>query len=372
MFVLNSDRSQCKRVAILSSKLRHVVLWFIGFQFLIGLTLASSSCSPKTTPNIKVQFVNSEVGWIVGRNLWRTDDGGATWTAVRLDGFGTFKAEYIGYGHRAIQFIDPDFGIQLGPGVLARTVDGGRTWSEHPLPKPTRQDIPPPQTVVFISRDLGWLVGEFIYRTSDGAKTWQPLSRPPSGGFEGETPRQFYPTYTDYMPALVFTDAHHGVLARVDGSIYVTEDGGVTWEKTFAVDRKIRDLIFVDHSTGWIAGTEGMLLRTDDGGRTWHDIPTHISVTLHSISFAGKRIGCAAGDNGTILYTHDSGRTWRKGSINGFSGSIPPLGSISLLDENRAWAVGGSAERFELSLTAPSSFVVRTDDGGISWHKVDL
>lgn len=359
------------RSTALRSKVRHVGLCSMGLQLLLGLAVVTSSCSGNGTPNVKVQFVNPKVGWIVGKNLWRTEDGGVTWTAVRGAGFGTFDSEYIGYGHRAIQFVDPDFGIQLGAGVLAKTVDGGRTWSEYPLPESTGQDIPP-QTVVFLSRELGWLVGKFIYRTNDGAKTWQALTKTPLGPSQVEPDRQFHPTYADYMPALWFTDSSHGVMARVDGHIYVTNDGGVSWEKVFTADRMIRDLVFVDRNTGWIVGTEGLLMKTDDGGRVWNVIPTHTEVTLHSISFGGKRVGCAAGDNGTILCTNDSGKTWGKRSINGLSAPISPLGSISLLDENRAWAVGGKSQAAEPSLTSPSSLVVRSDDGGLNWYVVDL
>lgn len=343
----------------------------MSLQLLFGLAVVTSSCSGNGTPNVKVQFVNPKVGWIVGKNLWRTEDGGVTWTAVRGAGFGTFKAEYIGYGHRAIQFVDPDFGIQLGSGVLAKTVDGGRTWSEHPLPQLTGQDTPP-QTVVFLSRELGWLVGKFIYRTNDGAKTWQALTKTPLDPSQVEPHRQFHPTFADYMPALWFTDSSHGVMAQVDGDIYITSDGGVNWEKIFTADRMIRDLVFVDRNTGWIVGRDGLLLKTDDGGRTWNVIPTYTDVTLNSISFAGNRIGCAVGDTGTILCTNNSGRTWRKGSISGLSEPIPPLGSISLLDENRAWAVGGRSVPIEPSLTAGSSFVVRSDDGGVNWYVVNL
>lgn len=34
------------------------------------VTLLTSSCSGTGTPNVKVQFVNSKVGWVGGRNLW--------------------------------------------------------------------------------------------------------------------------------------------------------------------------------------------------------------------------------------------------------------------------------------------------------------
>ena len=373
MLVITLVHQGCiRRSRVLGITMRQLVLCCTGLMLLSSLTLVTSSCSGKDSPNVKVQFVNSKVGWIIGKNLWRTEDGGVTWKALRSDGFGTFKAEYIGYGHRAIQFVDPDFGIQLGPGVLAKTVDGGRTWSEqHSLPPGTRDDIPP-QTVLFVSRELGWLVGESIYRTTDGATTWQALSKTPLSRSSMEPDREFPPTYTDYMPSLWFTDSDHGVMACVDGNVYITNDGGVMWEKVFTADKRISDLVFVDRNSGWIVGTDGFLSRTDDGGRTWNVIQTHTDVTLHSISFAGRQIGCSAGDKGTILCTNDGGITWRKGSINGVSGPIPPLGSISMLDETHAWAVGGRSQPSEPSLTTPSSFIVRSDDGGLNWYIVNL
>ena len=351
--------------------MRQIILCTVGLGLFTTLTLLTSSCYSAGTPNIKVQFVNSRVGWIIGRNLWRTEDGGANWSVVRSDGFGTFKAEYVGYGHRAIQFADPDFGVQLGPGLIAMTVDGGRTWSEqHPLPEPVNRQIAP-QTVLFISRELGWLVGEFIYKTTDGAKSWQALSKMPLGDSQTQQDPKLG-TYTDFMPALWFTDSNHGVMARVDGKIYITNDGGVTWEKVFTAGKTIRDLVLLDDKSGWIVGADGFMSRTDDGGRTWKTVQSQSDVTLNSISFAGKRVGCVAGESATILCTNDGGMTWRRGSINGLATQIPPLGSISLRDETHAWAVGGNSDPMMPSATAPSSLVIRSDDGGLNWYVVRL
>ena len=351
--------------------MRQVVSSITGLLLLLELTLVASSCSGTGSPNIKVQFVNSRVGWIVGRNLWRTDDGGANWKVVRGDGFGTFEAEYIGYGHRVIHFVDPDFGVQLGPGVLAKTVDGGRTWSEdYSLPQQADKATPP-QTVLFISRELGWLVGEFIYKTTDGAKTWQTLGKMPLDDPEVEQNPKLG-SYTDYMPSLWFRDSNHGVLAQVDGKVYATNDGGATWEKVYTAGKPIRDLVFVDEKTGWIVGVEGLMLRTDDSGRSWKVIQTNTDVTLNSISFSGKRTGCAVGYDGIIMCTTDGGTTWRKGNIKGVPDPVPPLGSISLVDDTHAWAVGGNSDPMKPSTTAPSSFVVRSDDGGLNWYVVNL
>ena len=355
---------------MLQLTMRLIVFRTVGLGLFTALTFLTSSCYSAGTPNIKVQFVNPRVGFIVGGRLWRTEDGGASWSVVRSGGFGTFKAEYVGYGHRAIQFVDPQFGVQLGPGLIAMTVDGGQTWSDqHPLPEPVNRQIAP-QTVLFISRELGWVVGEFIYKTTDGARSWQVLSKMPLGDSQSEQDPKLG-TYTDFMPSLWFMDSNHGVMARVDGKIYLTDDGGVTWEKVFTSGKTIRDLIFLDDNSGWIVGSEGFMARTDDAGRTWKTVQSQSDVTLNSISFAGKLIGCVAGESATILCTNDGGITWRKSSINGLS-TPTPLGSISLRDETHAWAVGGNSDPIKPSATAPSSLVIRSDDGGRNWYVVPL
>lgn len=142
------------------------------------------------------------------------------------------------------------------------TVDGGRTWSEQrPLPPPVNRQIAP-QTVLFISRELGWVVGEFIYKTNDGARSWQLLSKMPLGDSQTQQDPKLG-TYADFMPALWFTDSNHGVVARLDGKIYVTHDGGVSWERVFTAGNTIRDLIFLDDKNGWIVGADGYISRTE-------------------------------------------------------------------------------------------------------------
>ncbi|HZE71264.1 MAG TPA: YCF48-related protein [Pyrinomonadaceae bacterium] len=344
------------------------VLWLISSS---ACSLVGTPNIGGGTPNIKVQFVNSRAGWIVGERLWRTDDGGLTWKTVRSNGFGTFKAEYVGYGHRAIQFIDSEVAVQLVGNTLAKTTDGGRTWAQKlPIPTPDNQDIPP-QTVFFFSRELGWIVGELVYRTTDGGSNWQVVSSTPLGDSQNQRNMRIAPAYADYMPSLWFTDPKHGVMARLDGEVYATSDGGDTWQLVLRADRRINDLIFVDAQDGWMVGTEGFLAKTVDGGRTWTTLRTPTTADLNSISFAGKRIGCAVGEDGTILFTKDGGLTWNIAPIP-FTRSRPPLASIGFADELHAWAVGGNSDPMKPSLSAPSSVVVATDDGGQTWRVVQL
>jgi photosystem II stability/assembly factor-like uncharacterized protein len=342
--------------------------------FLGGLLLAMGtyvSCTSNSAPNIKVQFVNSQVGWIVGPRLLKTIDGGKTWTEVRHEGFGTFEAEYIGYGHRAIQFIDTNVAVQLGGNVIAKSLDGGRTWANGlTIPKHPAQDNPP-ESVFFISPDIGWVVGESVYGTNDGGRTWLELCPTPVGDSQRQRNMRIAPAYANYMPTVWFSDTKTGLMARLDGEIFSTADGGKTWEKTWSVDKSITDMFFTGAKDGWIVGNEGLVASTSDGGRTWRSIPLQTKANLTSVFFVNKLVGCAAGYGGEIWYTKDGGVTWKKASITGLL-TPSPLASVSFADELHGWIVGGNSDSWEPSLLSPSNVILATEDGGQSWKLVKL
>lgn len=65
--------------------------------------------------------------------------------------------------------------------------------------------------------------------------------------------------------------ANHWVVAS-DMGLYITKDGGSSWEKTFSVQNSCK-LAFYDNLTGYAANTDGVY-RTVDGGNSWYKIFT--------------------------------------------------------------------------------------------------
>jgi photosystem II stability/assembly factor-like uncharacterized protein len=323
------------------------------------------SCSDRS-PNVRVQFVNSQVGWIVGPRLLQTKDGGRTWQAIRSDGYGTFKAESIGFGHRLIQFIDPNFGVQLDLHAIAKTQDGGGTWSEE-VSIPKKGEIPS-GSLFFLSRDVGWLVTEAVYQTRDGGRTWKRLAQTPLGLDHRQRQMRIAPTMANFIPALWFTDSEHGIMARLDGEIYHTRDGGQTWTKTWSQERKFTDIFFVDNQNGWITGNQGFIAGTKDGGVTWSPVVTSTQMDLNSIFFISDKLGWAVGSRSTILYTKDGGATWAKARVSGLTPA--PLASVSFADPLHGWAVGGNSDPMYPSLLAPSNVVLSSEDGGQIWRSI--
>ena len=114
-----------------------------------------------------MKFINRNFGYVTGNrpgsgeNLFRTTDGGATWTPVYPNG---------GY---SIDFIDANHGWVLNTGGLGyRTTDGGATWQQMLLPN--QGFTPSILKLDFINQNDGWAVGwdGYAAHTTNGGATW--------------------------------------------------------------------------------------------------------------------------------------------------------------------------------------------------------
>ena len=105
-----------------------------------------------------------------------TTDGGKTWTKryqsgrpYELTWKSSFPTRQVGYV--TVQSYNPDKTVSRR--VVAKTTDGGKTWTEIPL----ADDFNLREFGIgFINKDLGWVGGSTTgYETTDGGKTWRPV-----------------------------------------------------------------------------------------------------------------------------------------------------------------------------------------------------
>ena len=202
-----------------------------------------------------------------------------------------------------------------GYGTILRTIDSGRTWFRQGEGQLAAVEL---SGVCAVDSDTAWVVG-----------------------------------YSDDYAA-----------------VYYTGDGGLTWaRKGSAVEIPDVDLFKVSSPDGihvWAAG-EGVILYSGNGGAGWsNQIPSgYEDIHLQGVAAPDAQTVWVTGGpkDGypTILKSVDGGASWIRQS----GGDVTTPGynhilGISALDENNAWAIGGSD-------SSEGWFILKTADGGDTW-----
>ncbi len=281
----------------------------------------------------------------------------------------------------AVQFLDPLHGWigvtdtpyskgqkGLSGGVLLRTVDGGHRW------KVMARTKFPILAIDFASPQNGFVLagGEWVgipqftlYRGTDGGGPLQELSHPrPDAG----------------VAVMHFSSPTQGFIVS-QNTLDVTTDGGRTWQASSAQPRPgffggpmSYAPAFLSASTGFTALGNG-IMRTTDGGRSWQSVYAlpNGNGADGPVTFATPEVGYAAvwvtstpppyQFSSVILRTDDGGTSWHvvSGGPPGGTqiGSPPPIGAEVLA----AWGKENVAVRVQGRL-----YISR--DGGATWKSV--
>jgi photosystem II stability/assembly factor-like uncharacterized protein len=221
-----------------------------------------------------------------------------------------------------------------------------------------------------------------VLKTTDAGASWSAVLQAPGREVVG----------------LDFVDASNGAVLTDEGAVFVTADGGRTWEAAggpgaFAKGAgfagaapEFRGVFFLDEANGWAVGARDAVptdragrggvrpvaARTADGGRTWAEgrIPAEApGVALSRAFFVDARTGWAAGGDidddvpgGLLLATEDGGATWRPA---GADLRQKPT-DVCFVDHRRGWLVGQTEDQ-ETSRAGPSE-ILTSEDGGATWR----
>ena len=256
-------------------------------------------------PTTTVGFAAAELG-----QVWKTTDGGATWTEVMNANF-----PYYWYGIHAFSptnVVVSGFNDSNFQGILRWSKDGGATWSSDVVLTTSGWLF----RVRFANAKVGLVIDGLNlnaanagHYTSDGGGTgtdWTAVVPDPSGGWFGN---QF-----SLLP-----NSH----ARASGITYCSStNDGATWTCGPPVDSVFDGPVFFASDTaGWVGGgeispsVEGWVHRTTDGGNTWSARTLDGPWPIREIMFLDSNSGWAAGGNlytgvGGIYYSSDGGQTW--------------------------------------------------------------
>lgn len=366
-----------------------------------------------------------------GGGVWKTTDAGTTWRNVSDGYFNTGSvgalavAEsdpnvvYVGMGESPVRGVTTTY----GDGVY-RSTDGGQTWTHLGLERTSQISglrIHPtnPDVVYVAAQGSPWTANpeRGIYRTTDGGQTWElVLHVSDKAGasdlsMDATNPRILYAAFWEHqrLPWQV-------VSGGPGSGLWKSTDGGDTWEKLTNGLPSLMGKVGVAVSPAnpqrvfaIVEAEEGGLFRSDDGGQHWRRLNsdrvlrarswyyTHIFAdpqdeeTVYVLnapmmkSIDGGRTFSSVStphgdnhdlwinphDNRLMINSNDGGAnvSFNGGETWSTQANQPTAQFYRVITDNRFpyWIYGGQQDNSTVAIRS------RTDDGSIGredWHSV--
>ncbi len=339
------------------------------------------------------------IGTQFSRSVFRSDDGGTTWTPMNngiLETAPTIRGFTVEPGNSDVVYLagevsswewhgEPLVGVVRGldvtKGIVYKTIDGGRNWTRlwygdnlarYVWIHPDNHDLLYVSTGIFDreaansnpdTRDPG---GVGILRSHDGGATWEVLNEA-----NGLNPDELYfgslfmhPGNPDILLAAAGNDPYTWYLGRPVGGIYLTEDGGDFWIEVLDGHAfSAVEFCEGDPNVAYAAAVDGFY-RSDDTGHTWQqlggshwwgppDVVAGFPIDLQCDPRDSMRIFVNAYGGGNFL-SEDGGQSWQVAS-KGYTGALMRQVAVAQDDPARVYASARSG-------------VFASRDGGENWY----
>jgi photosystem II stability/assembly factor-like uncharacterized protein len=351
---------------------------------------------------------NGNQWMVVGNNIATSDDSGETWTSKTVNLPLTFKPDRR---YTDVTFVNDDLGFMVNQSQIFRTTDGGVTWTSVLSLQPSHDKYLYSayfHAIAFMNETDGYAVGDFekIFHTTDGGDHWEEVSWSAAtkpfiaytditvgehneiyiGGYEVSDilmnfgfdefvmssvdngvrwTRSLLPTGHDFrsIEIQVTGDQEYFVqLSRTQASdqLFFTSDNGVHWdERTPSEMKRTRTLECLPNGVVLAWGDDhlyqSVMYRSSDFGDSWTTVALPVfsqqdDYAITDIVFENPSSGFAVGAGGSILTTNDAGQSWQVSNAG-----YPAFYSIDMVDGNIGFASGGIG-------------FFKTTDGGLSWE----
>ncbi len=232
-------------------------------------------------------------------------------------------------------------GDKYAHGYVLVTHNAGNSWDTSFASAPKAL-----YTMVFMNQKL-YCTGYdgFYFMSADSGRTWVEWN---------------YPQYKRFNQ--IFFANNQKVFAAVgegfdNGTIYQSNDEGLSWSRKDTFVKVIKSLYFIDEQIGF-AGSYGSIYKTIDGGNSWQ--PTTADGDFFvKIQFCTPTIGYAIGYFGKIVKTTDGGNKWGKILNENFQFTEKSnFNDVAFISDKKFYVVGNKG------------YMIQTLDGGDSWQSI--
>ena len=303
----------------------------------LGKAVPVAPCSQFTlglTGSVRLAVDDHGDGFIYGKTLYATHDGGSTWQAVHepgqvldVEAIGSSVWMFVG------QCKTPSCWV-----VLMESTDGGMTWHPSPVEPPILATTTDPRLVRVSSLSAFVLTaprrnafGEPdtvpMWFTQDGGHSWVQHNLP--------CPMDSLDVVMAASPdgKLFAVCAAEPAAGSQPKSVVVSTDGGVTWAAAGPCTTAILTgectakplilgylgtLVSPAPTVVYLTGNRSPIYKTTNGGVTWTTIGVTPSTGNTALTFFNEREGLVLSENfaRTLSRTNDGGATWSKVTVN--------------------------------------------------------
>ncbi len=271
-------------------------IWFAGSYGAVlqynGSIIIENTSFPGYNSNIHsrdILFLDENTGFVVSDDnlIFKTTDGGVSWTIVHNDGT-------EGVQLKAIGFWDDNNGLAVGnSGTMLKTTDGGNNWTS--IEAPSSYDL---NGLALCYENFTGIVGaenNILAKTTNAGTDWSITELPTYLSVEDMAMSDDYQTIyasgmSDYITktvdqgenwtqysvpstlgnfilSIAISNVDHNLIAIGDekGHVYVSYTGGEDWEDyspvfTVEYERPINDIAF-DGLDMWIVSDNGYIAK---------------------------------------------------------------------------------------------------------------
>lgn len=243
-----------------------------------------------------VTFTSETTGYAVSRSgkIIKTNDGGITWSTLNSN---------VTFPLKKVQFVNENLGFVIGGdntgSYVLKTSNAGQSWSVINLNSELNES---PNSLFFKNESEGFVTGNHLFKkTVDGGITWSNV---------------FNSTDENFQHVKLDNNLSIGYVTLNNGNYYKTTNGGQFWQAIdidYSIDN-YKDIFFVNDKTYFKSNNNLVNILTSENIRLPNPVNKLIYIDKNKSIGIGQHYETGFFPYGDIILTNDNWGTFEQKS----------------------------------------------------------